>query len=846
MPERTEWLVLIFAVLLCGLSASMAWASHHHTGGPPPAPTPRPVPIPTPVIPLPGGVDPILKIPQQEDTPPPDEFIKKITKDFAQNVGQITRPSFVIESRYAVDQNTVAVSQDSSLLATGGANGSVQLWSLLTGQRIGALDAGSPVRAVEFSSSGAVVSGHEDGLIIVWQTARGEKKSILKTAGPVNVMTLTASPVAAGITRGMVKRKKTTPQPSEPREQYLATPDGRGRISLWSLERGEIVRTLSGGDATVSVLVASSIDTTLISADENGVVTSWDVESGARLQELAKLGARVSSLVLSLDGRFLAAGAGDGSVHLWQMPGGQRIFDIKAHEGPVSSMAFTPDGSTLVTIGGDRQIKNWSSADGTFQFESRGHWDTVNDLAFSPSGRYIISAGIDRTVRFWSREDGREKARLVAMREGWAVVTPEGYFDGTLDGAIEDRLDAIQWVVGKRSLGIDSMMEHYYQPALLGKMLAGKPIGIAADLPRIEDGFLQPPLVRITSPSPDSRIDQRTIQVTVEATDQGGGIDEIRFFHNRKIVDNSHAQVTVMDRGAKNEKVLTTYPLTLVDGENILTVRGLSRHRIESEIVEMAVSYAGEEKQAPPALNLFLVGINSYQNPAMDLNFGVPDAMGVGTNLARRAIFPEYVQKKSLFDSEATRQGILNGLDGLAGLPPQDTLVLYFAGHGDTVDDDWYFIPHDLTEARSEIAVREMGISSGMLKEYITRIKAGRVVLILDACKAGAAVDVFTPFEEYRPIALLTRATGIHVAAAATGEQFANELETLGHGLFTYALLEALGGKADQPPYDSRITVVETLNFLREKVPLLSEEHRTMTQKPVISSRGLDFPLAVK
>ena len=51
--------------------------------------------------------------------------------------------------------------------------------------------------------------------------------------------------------------------------------------------------------------------------------------------------------------------------------------------------------------------------------------------------------------------------------------------------------------------------------------------------------------------------------------------------------------------------------------------------------------------------------------------------------------------------------------------------------------------------------------------------------------------------KEEKAIAQLARSTGTHWWAASESEQVAIELQTLGHGLFTYSILQGLSGHAD-------------------------------------------------
>ncbi len=100
---------------------------------------------------------------------------------------------------------------------------------------------------------------------------------------------------------------------------------------------------------------------------------------------------------------------------------------------------------------------------------------------------------------------------------------------------------------------------------------------------------------------------------------------------------------------------------------------------------------------------------------------------------------------------------------------------------------------------------------------------------------------------EEKAILQLARSVGIIILAATGTEQVAAEFTKLGHGAFTYALLEGLSGKADggSSP-DGKITVKELEAFLNDMVPELTRQYRGTPQFPNSYSRGQDFPLGVK
>jgi len=84
----------------------------------------------------------------------------------------------------------------------------------------------------------------------------------------------------------------------------------------------------------------------------------------------------------------------------------------------------------------------------------------------------------------------------------------------------------------------------------------------------------------------------------------------------------------------------------------------------------------------------------------------------------------------------------------------------------------------------------------------------------------------------------------MYVLASTRSEQFASEAKELGHGLFTYALLEALEGKGDFNG-DGKITVKEVEAWLNERVPQLSEQHTGWAQYPNSFACGQDFPIGI-
>src|SRR5262249_32114776 len=135
-------------------------------------------------------------------------------------------------------------------------------------------------------------------------------------------------------------------------------------------------------------------------------------------------------------------------------------------------------------------------------------------------------------------------------------------------------------------------------------------------------------------------------------------------------------------------------------------------------------------------------------------------------------------------------------------------LLLFLAGHGTVVGQDYYFLPHDYQPRpmqSREDAIKEQGIATRELSEFLWKGPALYRMLILDTCEAGGAVGRLggapdNPFALRQEGEELKR-KGIHILAAAAARQEAKESTALRHGILTYALLAGLRA-VDLKPLD--------------------------------------------
>ncbi|HYV37110.1 MAG TPA: caspase family protein [Gemmataceae bacterium] len=167
------------------------------------------------------------------------------------------------------------------------------------------------------------------------------------------------------------------------------------------------------------------------------------------------------------------------------------------------------------------------------------------------------------------------------------------------------------------------------------------------------------------------------------------------------------------------------------------------------------------------------------------------------------------VHGETLTDETAKLADILAALDRMvANAKTGDTAVVSLAGHGGKVaflNNQWIFEPSDVDPRNATATL----LTEKHLRDRLSQLTARSVtvILVLDTCQAGA---------------FSTGDSGIVVLGGCTATQSSADHNTIANGYFTFALIEALNGKADANG-DGEITLEEIQAFVAVRVPELTK-----------------------
>ncbi len=248
-----------------------------------------------------------------------------------------------------------------------------------------------------------------------------------------------------------------------------------------------------------------------------------------------------------------------------------------------------------------------------------------------------------------------------------------------------------------------------------------------------------------------------------------------------------------------------------------------------------------------------LVGIDQYQRSDITpLSGAVADARAIANVLSRYCNFPEDQVFLLTSDDPANRPdlgSITIKFDYVASkVRPGDTFLFYFAGHGESLNGRSYIHPWD-ADRRSEMLIKRKSFPVDELSDYLSKIRASKVLIIMDACRSNPEKrrgETGKPLTE-------DFARGIRVEPApsiADGISFsatifsckvgASAYEWPGkrRGFFSVALEEAFAGKAASE--DGRVNLDRLESYLHQRVPELVKQNlgQRTTQVPWVERLG--------
>ena len=726
------------------------------------------------------------------------------------------------------------------------------------------------VTGLRFTMDGDIlVASRADGQVLFWDIA---SSNVFRSIGPVmNVMNQPIPLMVNGdVSRiGMISAEQTaagfvTELQSVPLV-FSAERNQAGQLTMKSLDvksDGVLKQLLPAVSPNLLTpfqgwVFSASFNAVAVNGSKPGEVMIADTATGKKLSEFRAHPGVLAAAALSADGRMVLTfgdGAEDNSLRLWKQDGSP----VWRKEGfsAAPQMAFSADGKLVATaVTGLLQVFEVSS--GKLIKNLTMEPATATALSFSPDARRIAVGTGDGLIHLFDCGTGTLLATMVGDASGSLAFLPTGEYTGSLA-----RSAALSFRVGNAVYPLRQFDLQFNRPDLLMTALAPEMQPIiqayrAARTKRLEEA-------KVTEASLQAGLEVPEIAVQNPAESPGSESAVIPFrAHGVAGIALEAVEVRVdgvLDSripARRSQELESAATVRLSSGRNNIELTAIDERGHRSLMETVVVDYAPTKRHR--TLYLVAIGLSRYQTQSMNLTFAAKDAGDLTTyfrerirELGSNAAFDEIIALDPITDSAATRDGILKLKETLSHAMVDDTVIVFFAGHG-ILDSrlNFFFAPFDMNFT----VPSQKGISIAEMEEILSTSHSRRRLLMIDACHSGeldsamitttstsrahapsgargfeleASAATANAFDLVRSLFMDVRDnTGTNIISASRGTEVAYESGKVANGYFTRAVLDGLRDRKADADQNGQVSVSELAAWVADEVLRLSDGRQT-------------------
>ncbi len=675
------------------------------------------------------------------------------------------------------------------------------------------------------------------------------------------------------------------------------SPDGKSLLAthgsyvyLFSAENGEFIKQFDAGsqDSILSpprrIIAAFTPDGQyIVTGGTDAVLKMWDIETASKVQHFAGhekgLKGGITGIAISSDSQFIfTSAAGDGTARKWDIASGQQLQKISGLDGfwhGVWGTALSPDDKNVFIASQKPAIWDLATAKQVtpLHLDKPASANSAQEISvaalFHPNGKSLFLRAGDAAIKIFDTTTGREKAMLLGFDDDeWIIITAEGYYNGSPKGA--EQLTAS--LEGK-NFPVERLYDAFYRPDIVMAALQGQDTRNFGPLTMSLAVQSPPPSVGFATIPSDT--DATSIKFCYQASSTGGGIGEVRLFHNGKLLvsdgyyrdmvrsPSEKIQLMAMNGAAIHEQMLSVaiseigkpIPITshekgisftdckeidTVAGENEITITAFNKGNTVQSPVQR-IGFRATRTAPSPHLYILSIGVSKYKEKTINLKYAAKDATDLQLKLSRQAATlypPGNIHQELLINEKANKSNILKKINELSTIvKPEDSFIFFIAGYGILLQNQSYMLTSDYDRMLSDANT----LSSNEMVDISKKIKSLKQLFIFDSCQAGGVDAIVSSLFEAR-MYVLGKKMGVPIFASTSSVQEALD-GYKGNGLLTHALLDGLNNKQEADNNNDRIINVSELgSHVKQTATALSKMTGTQ-QTPLIIRSDKEMPL---
>ena len=380
----------------------------------------------------------------------------------------------------------------------------------------------------------------------------------------------------------------------------------------------------------------------------------------------------------------------------------------------------------------------WGVVD--FRTEKIGSFANLGNTAGAISkNNQLFAFGSDKgIIRIVDIPNRKELAKFIATKNGeWVAITPDSYWDGSM--TVGKKVNMIK---GMASYGIDQFAPTNNRPDILLERMGSEDKELIAhynrqvkkrlkklglDENQQNEGY-HVPKVLITQSSQNDKM----LNLSILLTDDMCKLKSYNVFINDVPLYGANGKPVSKNSMNVNEKI------ELSSGNNKIEVSCTNQKGVESYR-----DLIFERYDAPVKKDLYILafGVSKYQNASYNLAYADKDAKDLAKTIeAFKGKGFENVYAKVLTNEQVTTDAIKASKKFVKNAKPDDTFILFIAGHGmhDKDADATYYY---LTSNADVNNLKETAADFETIEDLLQGIQPRNKLFLMDACESGEIDD---------------------------------------------------------------------------------------------------------
>ncbi len=417
---------------------------------------------------------------------------------------------------------------------------------------------------------------------------------------------------------------------------------------------------------------------------------------------------------------------------------------------------------------------------------------------------------------------------------------------------------------------MSNLYDVFYRPDIVQAKMQGEDISALITLTAKEALLTPPPVVNFTA-FPAS-VSGSAARICYQVKSNGGGIGEVRLFHNGKLIksDGFYRDIVKREKPEKislaslNARALyqdqrgvllqhkevastaTTKPkgefveecleIETTPGDNELGLAAFNAPNTVQGSLE-TLTFNCSRPLEEPHLYIMAVGIDKYREESANLKYAAKDARDFSSKLQARAktIYkPENIHVVTLTDELAGKQNIMKTVEDLSEkVKHGDGFIFFDASHGVLLQNQYYIVTADFYGDLNDTSTL---VSSNEIVEISKRIKSLSQLFIFDTCHAGGVDNIISGLYDARMVNL-ARKMGLHIYASAGSIESALD-GYKGNGLYTYTLVRGIDNGKEVDGDGNGIVTIKKLGIYSKNLTSDISSQLGHPQRPYIINFG--------